>query len=92
MGRSVPTYRMTLEGVIAGWNEFRRALRTEDREAFDAVVNRARLHASAASYQASTDPVETVFLAILLEQEKEIRRLKECKAGSSTSTPTTNGT
>jgi len=84
---------MTLDGVLAGWSEFRRALRTEDREAFDAVLTKARLHASAASYQACADPVETVFLAILLEQEKEIRRLERLwKDGSSTPTPTTNGT
>ena len=93
MGRSVPTYRMTLDGVFAGWNGFRRALRKEDQEVFDAIVTRARLHASAGSYQAATDPVETVFLAILIEQEKEIRRLRKLwKDGSSTSTPTTKRT
>jgi len=76
--------------VFSGWNEFRRALRKEDREVFDDVLNRARMHASAASYQTATDPVETVFLSILLEQEKEIRRLKrQWKDGSSTSTRTT---
>jgi dihydroxyacetone kinase-like predicted kinase len=77
MGRTVPTYRMTLESIIQGWADFRRALSREDREAFDAMVNRARMHSSASTYAAFSDPVEGALLSILLEQEKEIRRLKE---------------
>ncbi|WP_019177492.1 hypothetical protein [Methanomassiliicoccus luminyensis] len=77
MGRTVPTYRTTLESIIGSWDDFRRALPREDREAFDQMVNRARMHASASSYAAFSDPVEGALLSILLEQEKEIRRLKE---------------
>ena len=40
------------------------------------MVNRARMHASASTYAAFSDPVEGALLSILLEQEKEIRRLK----------------
>lgn len=76
MGRTVPTYRTTLESIIQGWADFRRALPREDREVFDAMVNRARLHSSASTYAAFSDPVEGALLSILLEQEKEIRRLK----------------
>lgn len=77
MGRSVPTYRMTLESVIMGWAPFRKALRGEDRELFDSVMIKARMHASAGSYQATTDPAETVFLSVLIEQEKELQKLRE---------------
>jgi hypothetical protein len=76
MGRTVPTYRMTLESIIQSWNDFRRALPKEDREVFDQMVNRARMHSSASTYAAFYDPVEGALLSILLEQEKEIRRLK----------------
>jgi len=76
MGRTVPTYRMTLESIIHSWGDFRRALPGEDREVFDQMVNRARRHASASTYAAFSDPVEGALLSILLEQEKEIRRLK----------------
>jgi dihydroxyacetone kinase-like predicted kinase len=76
MGRTVPTYRMTLESIVQSWADFRRALPKDDREAFDQMVNRARLHASASTYAAFSDPVEGALLSILLEQEKEIRRLK----------------
>jgi len=76
MGRTVPTYRMTLESIIQSWSDYRRALTKEDREIFDQMANRARLHASASTYAAFSDPVEGALLSILLEQEKEIQRLK----------------
>lgn len=76
MGRTVPTYRMTLEAMINGWGDYRRALSKEDREIFDEMTNRARLHGSACTYAAFSDPLEGALLSILLEQEKEIRRLK----------------
>jgi hypothetical protein len=76
MGRTVPTYRMTLESIIQSWSDYRRALPKEDRDVFDQMVNRARMHASASTYAAFPDPVEGALLSILLEQEKEIRRLR----------------
>ena len=81
MGRTVPTYRMTLESVIQSWADYRRALPKDDRDAFDAMTNRARMHASASTYAAFSDPVEGALLSILLEQEKEIRRLKAREIG-----------
>jgi len=59
------------------WSDFRRALRKEDREAFDALMNRARLHASAATYAISLDPTESAVLSMLLEHEKELQRLRK---------------
>ena len=35
MGKTVESYRMALESEINRWNGFARALRKEDREAFD---------------------------------------------------------
>jgi hypothetical protein len=77
MGRSVPTYRMKLEELIAELSPYRRALREDDRPAFDALMNRARRYASAAGYQASADPMETAVLSMLLGLEKEMDALKE---------------
>jgi hypothetical protein len=75
---------MHLEHVIKSWDGFRRALRKEDRELFDAVLNKARMHSSASLFNVHIDPVESMFMSILLEQEKEIaelrRRLKEAKS------------
>jgi hypothetical protein len=77
MGRTVPTYRMHLEQVIKGWDNFRRALRREDRELFDAMINKARMHSSASLFNVYIDPIESIFMSILLEQEKEIHRLRK---------------
>ena len=77
MGRTVPTYRNVLENVVNEWQGFRKALRKEDKEAFDRLMEKARMHASAASYGARVDPVESVFMSILLEQEKEIGELRK---------------
>ena len=76
MGRSVPTYRMKLEELIAELAPYRRALREEDRAAFDALMNRARRYASAAGYQAAADPMETAMLSMLLGLERELEGLR----------------
>ena len=76
MGRTVPTYRLALERMAQQWNDFKRALRKDDREAFESLVNRARMHASAATYAISLDPSESAFLSMLLEHEKDLIRLK----------------
>lgn len=76
MGRTVPTYRMVLEQVIKRWDNFRRALRRGDREAFDRMMNKARMHSSATIFNVHMDPTESMFMSIILEQEKEIDRLK----------------
>jgi hypothetical protein len=59
------------------WNDFRRALRKGDREAFDELMNKARMHASAATYAISMDPTESAMMSMLLEHEKELARLKK---------------
>ena len=77
MGRTVPTYRYTLESIIEAWRGFRRALRPDDREAFDSMMGHAREHAAAGSACAAHDPVESAMLSILLEHEKAIAELRE---------------
>ena len=77
MGRTVATYRLALESMAQQWNDFRRALRSGDREAFDALMNRARMHASAATYAISLDPTESALLSMLLEHEKEILAMRK---------------
>jgi hypothetical protein len=77
VGRTVPTFRMVLEHVIHDWHAFRRALRSHDRAAFDAMMLRARQHASAASNAARLNPSEALFMAILVEHERELEQLKD---------------
>ncbi len=83
MGRTIPTYRLHLESILNDWMDYRRALREKDRDAFDRLLNRARQHASAASYSAHLDPTDLAFLSILLEMEKELAALRPGRERSS---------
>lgn len=77
MGKTVESYRMALEDEIRRWHGFAKALRTEDREAFEAVMDSCRSYASAASN--ATQPVlfEPMVLSILVSQQKQIVRLEK---------------
>ena len=48
MGRTVLSYRMILEKEIEKWEGFMRALRADDRIAFEELMNACRRYASAA--------------------------------------------
>jgi len=76
MGRSVPTYRMKLEELIGELAPYRRALREDDRQAFDGLMRKARRYASASGYQAPADPLDTALLSMLLGLEKEFSEMK----------------
>jgi hypothetical protein len=67
---------MLLEQVIKRWDNFRRALRKGDREKFDDMMNKARMHSSASIFNTHIDPAESMFMSILLEQQKEISELR----------------
>jgi hypothetical protein len=77
MGRTVPSFRMLLEGIIEELSAYRRALRGEDRNAFDSLMNKAREHASSCTVAPLLDPMGAMFLSILVEQQKEICSLRE---------------
>jgi hypothetical protein len=68
---------MLLEGIIGELSDFRRALRGEDRLAFDILMNKARVHASSCTVVPTLDPMHAIFLSILVEQQKEISSLRE---------------
>jgi hypothetical protein len=77
MGRTVPSFRMLLEEIVMELSVFRRALRGEDKIAFDSLMNKAREHASSCTVTPMLEPMDAVFLSILVEQEKEIRSLRQ---------------
>ena len=77
MGRTVPSFRMLLEEIVMELSVFRRALRGNDREAFDILMNKARKHASSCTVTPMLEPMDAVFLSILVEQEKEIISLRK---------------
>ncbi|MRG77714.1 MAG: hypothetical protein C5S33_08145 [ANME-2 cluster archaeon] len=77
MGRTVPSFRMLLDSIIMELGDFKRALRRRDQQVFDRIMDMAREHASASTVAAAVDPMDTIVLSILIEQQKQIDDLKE---------------
>ncbi len=77
MGKTVESYRMALEGEINRWSGFARALRKDDREAFEEMMDMSRGHASEAGN--ATNPIlfEPMIMSILLAQQKRIMTLEK---------------
>jgi hypothetical protein len=77
MGKTVESYRMALEDEIHRWSGFQKALRTEDRQAFEALMDACRNFASAGSN--ATNPIlfEPMVISILLSQQVKITRLEK---------------
>jgi hypothetical protein len=77
MGKTIESYRMALEDEINRWNGFQKALRTEDRVAFEALMDACRSFASAGSN--ATQPIlfEPMVISMLLSQQKKIIQLEK---------------
>ena len=56
--------------------DFRRALRRGDQAVFDDLFLRIRQHAAAIKVSEHTSTIETILLAMLLEEHKEVIRLR----------------
>ena len=72
MGRTLPTIVQTLQAEEEAWKLFRRALRKEDQEAFDALWRFARYHAAPASMASRPMPFEAALMAMLVAVERQI--------------------
>lgn len=77
MGRTLPTFNTFLEQEMAQWAEYRRALRKEDRAAFDRLFSLAKRHMAEAAHAARPSPFDALVISILVEQQKEIDRLRD---------------
>jgi hypothetical protein len=77
MGKTVESYRMAMEDEISRWSGFAKALRLEDKEAFNALMDACRSFASAGSN--ATNPIlfEPMVMSILLLLQKKISRLEK---------------
>lgn len=76
MGRTLPSITQVFQQEEAALRRFRRALRREDQHAFDDLLAAARKHLAAAAYAAHALPFEVFLLSMLLEEHKEVLRLK----------------
>jgi hypothetical protein len=66
MGRTLPTIVQSLHAEEDLWRDFRRALRKEDRAAWDRLWRYARRHAAPLSMASRPVPMEGIFMAMLL--------------------------
>jgi uncharacterized coiled-coil protein SlyX len=77
MGRTVLPFSEVLAEHQQQFSKFRRALREEDQQAFDALFEQARLHIQAAVYYADPDPAEAFFLSMMIENWKVIDEMQK---------------
>ena len=77
MGRTVPTFRNMIELFGLEWNDFKRALRYDDKNVFDDLLNHARKHGASGTNMVHPNPFEPIVISILIEHEKSIRKLNE---------------
>lgn len=76
MGRTLPSITQAFLQEQEFVARFRRALRRDDQRALDDLLASARQHLAAAAYAAHALPFETFLLAMLLEEHKEVLRLR----------------
>ena len=76
MGRTLPTFTNLVQREAERWAKFRRALRREDQEAFDALIGAARYHAAAGAYASDALPFEVMVVAMLVAQQRELDVLR----------------
>jgi hypothetical protein len=68
---------MAVEDEIRRWSGFAKALRKEDRDAFDAIMDACRGYASAASNATKPILFEPMMMSIVLSQQLCIQKLQK---------------
>ena len=76
MGRTVLPFSMVLAEQQKRLGQFRRTLRKQDQELFDELFERARLHVQAAVQAANPEPMESIFISVLIEMLRAEKRLQ----------------
>ena len=76
MGRTASSITQVFLEERAAFARFRRALRRQDQLVLDDLFANAQKHLAAAAYASHALPFETFLLAMLLEEHKEMLRLR----------------
>ena len=77
MGRTLPSATQVFLQEQDSFARFRRALRRSDQLALDDLFTSARQHLVAAQYASHALPFEVFLLSMLLEEHKEVMRLRQ---------------
>jgi hypothetical protein len=76
MGRTLPAIAQVFLQEEESFARFRRALRRSDQLVLDDLFAEAQQHLAAAAYAAHALPFEIFLLAMLLEEHKQVLRLR----------------
>ena len=76
MGRTLPSITQAFLQEQKSLAKFRRALRLEDQRALDDILASSRQHLAAAAYASHLLPFEVMLLAMLVEEHKQVMRLR----------------
>ncbi|HMV36026.1 MAG TPA: hypothetical protein PKM44_03925 [Turneriella sp.] len=77
MGRTVAPYSIVIEQVLSRFENFRRTLRREDREAFDELMRVAKMQVQAGVMAQHPNAFDSMSMAMLVHLKREIRELKK---------------
>lgn len=77
LGKTVESYRLKLDKEVQRWSGFARALRKDDRETFEQLMDICRNYASAGSNATRPVMFEAMIMCIIVEQQKILNRLKK---------------
>ncbi len=77
MGRTLPPFSQLIEAERRRWAPFKRALPKADQAVFDRLFDCAKRHIQAGVMVSRPCAFETIVLAILLEQHKQLERAEQ---------------
>lgn len=77
MGRTLPSITQAFLQEEEAFSKFRRALRRSDQLVLDDLFASARQHLAAVAYASHALPFEVILLCMLLEEHKEVIRLRQ---------------
>jgi len=76
IGHTVTSQRIVVESILKELNDYGRSLNQEDKPAFRSLLSKIKIHLSSIGYACSYNTWALVLFSILLEQEKQIHKLK----------------
>ena len=74
MGKTLPPFGQLIEYEHRRWAPLKRALPKADQPIFDRLFDCAKLHIQAGVMVARPWPFETIVMAVVLEQQKQLER------------------
>jgi len=77
MGRTIPSYRISLMEELKRWKRFQEVLRIDERTIFQDMMDECNRHASAAGAACFPSIADAMFLTILFAHHKALKELQE---------------